>query len=265
MVVTFDRAVTVSDESTAVYPTITFTYTTTTSTTTSNIATFSPTCTFNDLNNGRVCFSHTTASTLSSATNVYVLDGSVGLPANAYISYNNNGSRGADATLSFIATTVSPKANVNNKYVLVQAAKVESFAMTRPTVGSTKFQVNVTFDSEVYVSTQSTFPTITTEIKAPDGTAVAAATYASSNSADVYYVSQTVTGGKSTLVFERDLIASTSFGGAWIEGMTFNVLGGGTGTGTPGQDIMGAVKTQTPTYTANPLNPILLQMPQRKP
>jgi hypothetical protein len=51
MVVTFDRAVTVSDESTAVYPTITFTYTTTTSTTTSNIATFSPTCTFNDLNN----------------------------------------------------------------------------------------------------------------------------------------------------------------------------------------------------------------------
>jgi hypothetical protein len=66
----------------------------------------------------------------------------------------------------------------------------------------------------------------------------------------VYYVSQTVTNGKSTLVFERDLIASSTFGGAWVEGMTFNVLGSGTGTGVLGRDIMGAIKTQTPTYTA---------------
>jgi len=250
IVVTFDRAVTVSDESTAVYPTMAFSYTTTSSTTTSNTATFNPSCTFNDFNKGKVCFSHTTATTLSSAVNVYVVNGSLSLPANAYISYNNAGARGVDATLTFIATTVCSKANVNNKYVLVQAAKVESFAMTRPTVGSTKFQVNVTFNAEVFVSTQSTFPTITTDIKAPDGTAVSAATYASSNSADVYYVSQTVTGGKSTLVFERDLIASSTFGGAWIEGMTFNVLGAGTGTGAAGRDIMGAVKTQNPTYAA---------------
>merc|ERR1711966_447070 len=250
IVVTFDRAVTVSDESTAVYPTMAFSYTTTSSTTTSNTATFNPSCTFNDFNKGKVCFSHTTATTLSSAVNVYVVNGSLSLPANAYISYNNAGARGVDAALTFIATTVCSKANVNNKYVLVQAAKVESFAMTRPTVGSTKFQVNVTFNAEVFVSTQSTFPTITTDIKAPDGTAVSAATYASSNSADVYYVSQTVTGGKSTLVFERDLIASSTFGGAWIEGMTFNVLGAGTGTGAAGRDIMGAVKTQNPPYAA---------------
>jgi hypothetical protein len=254
IVVTYDKPVIVSDASSSVYPSVPFTYTTSSATST-NTAAYDPTCKFNDLNNGEICFSHTSTSTLSSATDVYIGTGQISLPANGYISSNNNGARGAEANLTVTGTTMAPNANVNNKYVLVQAASVESFAMTRPTVGSTKFQVNVTFSAEVFISTQSTYPTIRTEIKAPSGTSVAAVDYApasttQANDADVYYVSQTVTNGKSTLVFERDLIASSTFGGAWVEGMTFNVLGSGTGTGVLGRDIMGAIKTQTPTYTA---------------
>jgi hypothetical protein len=248
-VVTFDQSVIVS---TAANPTISFTYTTSAPATLTNTATYNAACRFNNYDKGQVCFEHTQTTTLASATDLYLVNGAIALPANAFIRYNNNGATGADATLTFIATTVAPRSNINNKYILVQAAKVESFAVTRPIVGSTKFQVNVTYNAEVFVSTQSTYPTITTEIKYPTGTSVTAGTYATTftNGADAYFVSQSVTNGKSTLVFERDLQTSAAFGGAWIEGMTINVLGGGSGTGVAGRDIMGAIKTQTPTYAA---------------